>query len=734
MDGNNGWSSILTNAVVQCSCKSERQLYMYGINSTRCPQCQTRLHSGINACIMCNYNRDALRKCRRCSQNDPVMWCAECDAFFCIHCYKKPHVLMLGSYIPHHCFAIDSASGKHLVEAAWSNEFLTMVRATYRLRLYGEVQVNDARSTVQHIAADARGGVCPTVLAAVVSSTTATSATPRNESKASETVSTVFATGAPKAGMSEHTRKRESPNIEDESELKLARTDPSLKSDGKCPASIMDSMILYERVKAMHDLRAAQANTPHARLPKPLKQSNVQDKLLVQSMRNRDSSQQWESHTPEEVTRVITHEEQERKREKDKVEQQQQIEERPHPIEDRGQEDYPRQKIKTLQQKNERQYGCRRQDISLWREQQHWRDADQDQQRHQRLNHEHEYMQELVSRRQVAAQSLGLDGRSYDPHSTLPRRPYSVDVLSHATGFQLLSSSTARDLSFQGTDDVFSITNTGPHTYATCKPASAQLSSFETGVQDHDNDNYHIVVRNLNAQQHYQPPGFSNQIVLQHRIAKTGEENFNCNKVCENDELRAIWVGDYDNFNALVMQLDNEIMQRTKEVHEFVHRSNNLAFPESLKLQIDRLRVRRDAAFSKRLESVARVLTTSEAVRSFAQQNEHADRWNDVPAVMHSSHKKCAELATNIRELERQAQKLREEIDKAVSCGNPSQMQNVAQLGAHIADLERKISIANGERDKQFIFMFQYSNTLRNVVLNERVASGSSNKLSADEE
>lgn len=199
---------------------------------------------------------------------------------------------------------------------------------------------------------------------------------------------------------------------------------------------------------------------------------------------------------------------------------------------------------------------------------------------------------------------------------------------------------------------------------------------------------------------------------------------FSPSKTGEDDELRAIWVSDYDKVNALIAQLDKEILKRTEEGHSFVHMSNNITIPEQLKLKINQLRAQRDAAIKKRLESVVRVLIFSDAVRSFAQQNEHTNIWSDVPEVLKASHKKCAELAADIEEFEGQAQKLREGIDEAVSSGNPAQMQNVAHLGALIADLERKIRASNAERDKQFIFMFQFSDTLRSMVRSEWATSG----------
>jgi hypothetical protein len=236
-------------------------------------------------------------------------------------------------------------------------------------------------------------------------------------------------------------------------------------------------------------------------------------------------------------------------------------------------------------------------------------------------------------------------------------------------------------------------------------------SRFET-ISHEQEENHHLVVRNPNVQ--HQPREQQQAEFSAAMVSHGAAGGFSPSKSGEDDELRAVWVSDYDNVNALILQLDSEIAKRTEEGHTFVHRSNNITIPAELKLQINNLRAQREQATTKRFESVVRVLIFSEAVRSFAQQNEHI--MNDVPDALKASHKKCAELAAEIREFERQAQKLREGIDEAVSSGNPAQMQNVAHLGALIADVERKIRIANAERDKQFIFMFQFSGRLRDMV------------------
>lgn len=187
----------------------------------------------------------------------------------------------------------------------------------------------------------------------------------------------------------------------------------------------------------------------------------------------------------------------------------------------------------------------------------------------------------------------------------------------------------------------------------------------------------------------------------------------------DDDELRVMWVNDYDEINANVVKLEMELTKLTQEGHAFVHRYNNITIPDNLQLQINQLRAQRDQAIEDRFTSVVRVLIFSSAVRTFAQQNEASNIWSDVPEVLKASHKKCAELASDIQEYQASLQKLRGTIEEAVSSGDPSKMQYVPQLGAQITDLEQKIHIANAERDKQFTFMFQFSQAVRNRVCDE---------------
>ncbi|RLN88999.1 hypothetical protein BBJ28_00004115 [Nothophytophthora sp. Chile5] len=243
-------------------------------------------------------------------------------------------------------------------------------------------------------------------------------------------------------------------------------------------------------------------------------------------------------------------------------------------------------------------------------------------------------------------------------------------------------------------------------------------SGFEAAARavQEEARNRDLVVRGRSAQQ---PVGSSDAMVAHQPVARGGG-GFNPSMPStgggDDDGLRAVWISDYDHINARIMELEAQIVRKTEEGHAFVHRFDNITIPDDLKLQISQLRAQLDTALGIRFKSVIRVLIFSTAVRAFAQQNEHANIWSDVPEVLNASHRRCAELASEISDLERSAQGFRRSIDTAVSSG---QMQNVPQLGALLKDVERKIQSTNAERGKQFSFMFQFSEALRRMVVAE---------------
>lgn len=230
------------------------------------------------------------------------MWCAECDAYFCAGCHKKPHVLMLGSTKPHHCFAIDGASGKHFVDSAWSDEFATMVQETYRKRLHDKMLTEEKPAKVpastaaaaaapeqqQQQAAPAMNGaqgqIAPASSAATTpqrsaegtSSSVATIGTPATVNGAAGVPSTSVSNGgstqtssSSNAHKHEQSRKRQLPGPEDTRDRiqKALRSEETSRPAGAAvaaPAPSTDGMSLYDRVKAMHD-RRAKAAQPSAR-------------------------------------------------------------------------------------------------------------------------------------------------------------------------------------------------------------------------------------------------------------------------------------------------------------------------------------------------------------------------------------------------------------------------------------------------------------------------------------
>ncbi|KAE9051501.1 hypothetical protein PR001_g1392 [Phytophthora rubi] len=827
--GADGWSGTLTDAVTKCGRDSDRRLYVYGISLNRCPKCQARLRSDNDTCASCHYTHKTPRKCLRCSQkNDPVMWCAECDAYFCAGCYKKPHVLMLGSTKPHHCFAIDGASGKHFVDSAWSDEFATMVQETYRRRLHDKMVAEETPAKAptpeqqeQQAEPAVNGAPDQTAPASSAAATppqhpAAESSSPATATSATDgtaEVSTTFGSNggstqtssSSDARTQEQSRKRQLPGPDDTRDRiqKALRSQESSRTAAAATAAPPDGMSLYDRVEAMHDMRAkaVQPGAPQAPSPKMslnqllTQQTDERQRLLreqqergkreaehiLQQQREQTDQLRKEQVQMEQAqlrNELRLQEEQRRQAEQQRQEElrrqaeQQRQEELRRQAEQQRQEELRRQAEQQRQEKLRRQAEQQRQEelrrqAEQQRQEELRRQAEQqqlrqqaEQQRQQRLleermRHEQILRQEESRRQQQAeAQSLGNRFVSQAQHtlhappgyavaSMAPsnisapmlhasnarfiRVPSPVSASPHAPRFEPASSPPRPQHPFQGSADPPVANGYTPVDGSQIYHGHGEpVSRFET-ISQEPTGNHHIVVRNPNVQrsqqqQQEQQPAFSEEMVP--RAMSSGSGGFSPSKSGEDDELRAIWVSDYDKVNALIAQLDEEISKRNEEGHQFVHMSNNINIPEQLKLKIHQLRAQRDAAMKKRFESVVRVLIFSDAVRSFAQQNEHTNIWYDVPDALKASHKKCAELAASIEEFEGQAQKLRNGIDEAVSSGNPAQMQNVVHLGALIADLERKIRASNAERDTQFIFMFQFSDTLRNMVRSEWAATG----------
>ncbi|GMF31150.1 unnamed protein product [Phytophthora fragariaefolia] len=769
---------------------------------------------------------------------------------------------MLGSTKPHHCFAIDGASGKHLAESSWSDGFVAMVQATYRVRLHDKLQADKAptptpaasekqqQSTAT--AAAAGDGAADQTAAASQPKHGAEVSSPNGSASTASAPATVSgATGTPasasndipptssNAHTQEQSRKRQLPGSDEarDRNQKAIRSEGSSRAGGPVAAAPTDGMSLYDRVKAMHDMRAkaAKANASQAPLPKMslsklLSQQNggqqqkhedtgvtkdqvqleqeraqmrseqqpqleleraecvqveqqrlaevrrqMEERLVEQRQklqqeekqrqeerqRQEELKRQEEQKQQEELRRQAEEQrqeelhrqaEQQQQEEKQRQEERQRQEELKRQEEQKQQEELRRQAEQLRQEElrrqaeQQRQEELRRQAEEQRQEEQRW----QEEQRHQRLleermRHEHTLRQEELRRQHqtghtfvsqaqhaqhpqsgFAVASMPLANISapmlHPSHARFTRVPSPVSVPPHVPHFESASPSPmAQHQHHSGPSIPVANGYTPVDGNQVYHGHGTPVSRFETIAQE-PGENHHLVVRNPSVQQqeHQQPSGFS-EAMVPHQMPLEAE-GFSPSKTGEDDELRAIWVSDYDNVNTLVSQLDKEILKRTEEGHSFVHMSNNITIPEQLKLKINQLRAQRDAAVKKRFESVVRVLIFSDAVRSFDQQNEHTNIWSDVPEVLKASHKKCAELATDIREFERQAQKLREGIDEAVSSGNPAQMQNVPHLGALIADLERQIRASNSERDKQFIFMFQFCDALRNMVRSEWAA------------
>ncbi|POM70258.1 Hypothetical protein PHPALM_13326, partial [Phytophthora palmivora] len=448
--GTDAWTGVLTDAVAKCGRDSDRRLYMYGISSNRCPKCQTRLHADSNTCASCHYTHKTPRKCTRCSlQNSPVMWCAECDAYFCATCHKKPHVLMLGSTKPHHCFVIDGASGKHFVEAAWSDEFTAMVQATYRLRLHDKMLADEAKASTKATGQQttpALNGAADQAASVSLSTQTQSEDTPAsthlpvaqaetNEglSTSTEAPSSTNGSGQPSSSTSLHSneqsRKRQLPGPDDTRNKiqKATRTNEFTRSSGAAPPNGMN---LYDRVKAMHDMRAkaSQLNTQQAPSPK-MNLTEILSKENEERQRQKHNQVERDNHKAdqavqqrrqdvERIERWMMEKEQnelkqqeERRRQLDEQQQEQRRKDKERQQEEQRRHEEQRQQEERRQQEKLRQHEEQRQREEQRRHKERLQQKRiQDQQRQQRLmeeriRHEQILRQQEESRLQAEARS-----------------------------------------------------------------------------------------------------------------------------------------------------------------------------------------------------------------------------------------------------------------------------------------------------------------------------------------
>uniref|UniRef100_M4BH48 B box-type domain-containing protein n=1 Tax=Hyaloperonospora arabidopsidis (strain Emoy2) TaxID=559515 RepID=M4BH48_HYAAE len=756
------------------------------------------------------------------------MWCVECDAYFCATCHKKPHVLMLGSTTPHHCFPVDGASGKHFVEAAWSEKFTAMMEATFRLRLHDKIQVEELPVTVQTQAtgqqalggsgAGDSAGTTMKVSKQLPHSVDASSVAPAavNGTSGDPLPSPISVPPTTTDGQTlsssrsdttqQQSRKRGLAEPDDSRE-KLQNVVCADSLGGHAPPTLTSIpapapapkgvMLVQDSVKELRDEQAAaakhsgqQALAPKMSMDQLLSQNALQKRQRhYQKERELQESDcalqpQQEQHRSQEQKQVgvSKHEQQcsNLKRSECSIVQQQQVDQRRQKgvqqhlneqrqqgkqtrEEEQGRQEERRHKEEQWRQGQLRWQELRKQD-TLGKQGEYERDTLRhpgqlrEQQRQQQLleerlrnDHQRSSLQrgearspmcqgnQFVSQAQhvrlgrpesgfmaSSSVSASMPGASMTPSNVSAPTPSTTRLtfasspayVAHAAPRFGPAAPSPRSYPFQPNvgDPVANATLCMGYDNA----HQGHVSTFETTSQDHGGDR-HLIIRDPSVQP--QQAGYPGAMVP-HRIGAGTMGDFGLSKPGEDDELRAIWVSDYDSVNVLVMQLDSEITKRAEEGHAFVHMSNNITVPEQLKQEINNLRAQRDAAMKKRFESVVRVCIFSDSVRSFAQQNEHSNIWGDVPEVLKASHNKCAEVSATIRKLEIQAQEFRKGVDEAVSSGDPVQMQTVARLGALLADCERKIRTSSGERDKQFNFMFQFSGTLRNMVRAEWATTG----------
>lgn len=690
---------------------------------------------------------------------------------------------MLSNPKPHHCFVIDGAGGRNFAQASWANEFITTVQAMYRTSVHDKMAAKRAGATSGSVVqnqADAEQQQAPAVNVSnnVPTRPTTTGFVTPTAPKSGHPVvngavakpATVITPGAAVVTSSttehaqEQSRKRHVPEPANASDRanKSARPQPT---NGSIP-STSDGMSLYDRVKAMHDKRA--------KLPQGQQSQEKASKMSVENLVHRNQPEQSEdqrlqqrrelaSRITEQLRQqsrnlMVSTKEQQLRKEGERAERlkQQQLKEEAERLKQQQLQEKHAAQLKQ-QQYEERQ---REQQLAQQRHKEKMLQEERERERQLQLQNEKRRQEEnerqrriLAERRQQQAAQAQTTGQQYNPYVSQAQQELHAQSGFAAASMAPLTTRTQLQQSASPRFVRVPSPVTGGLHHAPQQSASPHAQQFRVEPpavssgsnlypppthQGQPRGNGFEPIYNSGAQVYQNRPaspspsfphakeGFrATSPSLQQQRQQSAAPNVAASASSpmapagEDDELRVMWVNDYDEINANVVKLEMELTKLTQEGHAFVHRYNNITIPDNLQLQINQLRAQRDQAIEDRFTSVVRVLIFSSAVRTFALQNEASNIWSDVPEVLKASHKKCAELASDIQEYQASLQKLRGTIEEAVSSGDPSKMQYVPQLGAQITDLEQKIHTANAERDKQFTFMFQFSQAVRNRVCDE---------------
>ncbi|GLE04534.1 hypothetical protein PINS_up013489 [Pythium insidiosum] len=722
----NVWASTFFDTLTKYERNSERQLYIYGITTLRCVGCRHRLKAGAASCDNCQQAvDDKTKSCTRCSVRTPAMWCHECDAYFCEPCHNKPHVLVLGGKNPprHHCFPIDTCSGKTLRRGAWSAKFLAKCKAVRReqWRLHKE---KDAAA--KHAAATTESTGAPENHTAPAASTaqSAVAVRPEHSSKENgehETAKRVSSTVVspaeatpnpppkPPGGATNATasalRSATPRPVVSSSARQLTTAQPSATTAPVLSQTATPNTSSASVSKPMAPTPSTKVPIPSAPIPTapptvPPSAAVPTPPVWMPASRS-DAAVQGPAASSRPTTATTSPAS--RKRKAPATETAPPAPPRSMPP--------PRQQpmtttVPTASAPPPAATASTSAPIthalapprptsggSLY----------------DRLRQMHD----LQRRQQAAAQAVRVKpeptvSTTVAPPASSASTPVSVPSESIVTGST--TTSTPAVGATVVTAKAETLRQEPPLAPAPAPaPASASPPEHNAASSTGDSDLDHALSQTIDplpvpvVDLTTRPPTPPTGTAAATAGAGAGAD----------DPLKVAVIEEYEKTNEYVLKVEAQIAY----ISDAVRRASmqNVAMAAQISDRVNAYRRMLAEATERRCRALAKVVLFSPDVRASARQMDR-DELADLPPVVTACHNKCAQLAIAVKQLKERVQELRAAIDSAIASGDVMQIAQLQTLGTQIQEVEGQIRQAKSDRDTQFNLMVRFSKKVRDMV------------------
>lgn len=619
------------------------------------------------------------------------MWCYECDSYFCESCHQKPHVLVLGSDAPatHHCYAIEGASGKLHGKSSWSMDFAAIAKNVYRLRVLEKIS-QEAVPTSSNDVAQAADGASARTATIPPPPATAADSIARVDERAEPIV--VDGMDAARSGPAESENQAVRSRVD-----VLGNGGEQINSDEQQQADEVNTAgALPPSSSVVQDTTAA---ATEARSDAPPTSTVVTTEASSPS-RKRKLSDTEAGRTPTAAAPTLSLFERVRlmHEQKAKHQNQQAILQRQRQLQQQLQE-----------QQNRQEQQQRLQEMQAFREQlqakhQQAKSAQQHLHRQQQLLLQHQQQQEQQRRRSHTIP---------DPTQT----PLQTGAVSRT------SPSQTDHVPQTGTLPVVSA---APQTQQQATnvplPSPQHFQAPQQAVLQPSPTNQHVDGEVGGFMPQVSPPptaaivGSSAIVDLsgaREILAPMPQSNYVDGASTMDDPLKFAVVAEYNHVNDYAFKVEARTAELNAKVRQVSMQS--VAIAAKLNEQIKVYRTTLEQVYERRYQALAKVIMFSPDVRARVRNIEQSTL-GDIPHVLTACHKKCAQLAGDIKTYETNVQNLRNAIDTAISSGDPEKLSQLHLLGKQISSHEQKIQSLKADRDSQFVYMIQFSRKLREVV------------------